>query len=69
MVLLSHKHVIRVADFFESAETLYIVMELCGGGELYEYISNQGKLSEGEVRPLMKQCALAVTPLPLVLIL
>ena len=49
MTRLNHKHVVRAVDFFETAEVLYLVMELCSGGELYAHILKVGRLPEDEV--------------------
>ena len=38
MQLLNHPNIISVADTFESRKHIYIVMELCVGGELLECI-------------------------------
>ena len=41
-----HKNIIRLFEIMETAQRLYIVTEYCEGGDLYNYISTRGHLSE-----------------------
>ncbi len=38
LAVLDHPNIIKVYEFFEDQFYLYIVMELCKGGELYDKI-------------------------------
>ena len=44
----NHPNVILVAEIFESASSFYSVMEYCAGGELFNYIVKNKRLSEEE---------------------
>ena len=44
----SHPNVILVAEIFESSSSFYSVMEYCEGGELFNYIVRNHRLSEDE---------------------
>jgi calcium-dependent protein kinase len=39
---LDHPHVIKLFDVFEDARFVYLVMELCEGGELFDKIIEKG---------------------------
>lgn len=40
MMMLEHPHVVKLEEVLESASTVFFVMELCGGGSLYELMDN-----------------------------
>ena len=44
----NHINVILVAEIFESKDAYYSVMEFCEGGELFDYIVKNRRLSEDE---------------------
>ncbi len=53
---MNHPGVIRYLDVFEDQENLYIVMELCTGGELYDrLIEHEYGYSEKEAAEILKQ--------------
>jgi serine/threonine protein kinase len=39
---LRHKNICKLFDVFETFSTLYLVQELCNGGELFDQISSRG---------------------------
>lgn len=39
-----------LSEFFEDSERVYMVMELCGRGELLSLVRKRGKLDETESR-------------------
>jgi len=41
-----HKNIIKLYELMESPQKIYLVMEYCEGGELFDYIVNHKKLSE-----------------------
>lgn len=43
---LNHPNLIQIYHVEEEGDKFYLVMELCRGGELYEYIANAGHFSE-----------------------
>ena len=52
---LDHPNIVKCHEAFESNNSLYIVMELCTGGELYDRIAAKKKFSEVEARHVFKQ--------------
>lgn len=38
---LDHPNIIKVYEYFQDPEKIYIVMEMCSGGELYEEINKR----------------------------
>ena len=48
LALFNHPNVILVAEIFESSDSYYSVMEYCEGGELFNYIVKNRRLSEEE---------------------
>ena len=43
--LINHPHIIKVFDYLETRQDIYVVMEFAQGGELFEVISRSGKVS------------------------
>lgn len=43
---LDHPNVVKIYEFYEDTYNIYIVSELCKGGELYDLITLQKNLSE-----------------------
>ncbi|RUS29434.1 kinase-like domain-containing protein [Jimgerdemannia flammicorona] len=53
---LSHPSILTLHDYFEDQDGVYMVMELCAGGELYQYLQCRRRpLSEPEARGVMEQ--------------
>lgn len=52
---LDHPNIVKCHEAFESNNSLYIVMELCTGGELYDRIAAKKKFSEVEAKHVFKQ--------------
>lgn len=57
---LDHPSICRLYDVVETKESIYIVMELCANGELFQYVTSRGRLEEAEARTLFKQIIEAV---------
>jgi len=55
MKMINHHHVVCVKDVFATSAKIFIVLEFVGGGELFDKIANEGKLSEGQSRFYFKQ--------------
>ncbi|XP_022736785.1 CDPK-related kinase 4-like isoform X2 [Durio zibethinus] len=54
--LSGHAHMIKFHDAFEDANNVYIVMELCEGGELLDRIlSRGGRYTEGDAKKIVVQ--------------
>jgi calcium-dependent protein kinase len=43
---LDHPHIIKLFETFEDGRNIYLVMEMCTGGELFDRIINDGYFSE-----------------------
>jgi calcium-dependent protein kinase len=52
---LDHPSIVRVYEYFEEVRRLYIVLEFCNGGELFEEIVKKGTISEELSAGIMKQ--------------
>ena len=58
---LNHPNIIRIYEMFEDDKAYYVVSELCTGGELFDFITQQGHLSEVLAAEIMRQLLSAVT--------
>ncbi|KAH7472569.1 putative myosin light chain kinase [Phytophthora ramorum] len=54
MYALRHDGVVRLMELFETNDSLFLVMELCGQ-ELFEFIDRNGPLPEATTRPLIRK--------------
>jgi len=57
---ISHKNIIQVYDVFDEDNTLYIVLEMAMGGELFDRITAHKVLPENVARYIMQQLLEAV---------
>ena len=46
--VVSHPHIIRLYDIIETQKRLYLIMEHCSNGELFNYITSKTRLKEAE---------------------
>jgi len=53
--LVSHPNVISLVDSFEDVRAFQLVVEFCGGGELFDKVLDIGGISERQAAMLMKQ--------------
>ena len=53
--IVSHPNIVNIYEIFEDNKKYYIITELLDGGELFEFITNQGTFSETDAAILMKQ--------------
>ena len=53
--LVSHPNVISLVDAFEDLRAFQLVVEFCGGGELFDKVLDVGELTESQAAMLMKQ--------------
>ena len=60
---LDHPNVIKLYEVYDDERAIYLVMELCTGGELYEYV-NSAQYTERQVRVSGARVAFAL-PVPL----
>jgi len=57
---VDHPNVLKLYETWEDAQNVYLVMELCTGGELFDRIIEQSSFSEQKAAPRMKQILRAV---------
>jgi len=60
MKKLKHTHIISLIDFFEDKDTIYLVLELAAGGELFDQIVSRGSYSERDAANIIKQILEAI---------
>jgi len=46
--LIQHPHVIQLFEIIETPKQLYLIMEFCSGGELFDHIVANGRIQERE---------------------
>lgn len=52
---LDHPHVLKLYEYFEDQSNIYLVTEICRGGELFDAIVTAGSFSEEKSARFMKQ--------------
>lgn len=57
---LHHPHVVQLYEVIATENHIWLVTELCSGGELYDYLVEKGRLSEEETRIIFGQLCLAM---------
>lgn len=55
LMQLDNPYVIRYAGFFEDVDFLYVIVERCSGGELFEHISKARRVSERAAAAFSRQ--------------
>ncbi|RDY00436.1 CBL-interacting protein kinase 24, partial [Mucuna pruriens] len=60
MKIVRHPNIVRLHEVFASQTKIYIILEFAMGGELYDKVVQQGKLSENESRRYFQQLIDAV---------
>lgn len=55
-----HKNIVTLHDYFETAHNLYLVFDLCTGGELFDRICAKGNYYEADAAELVRTIMLAV---------
>ncbi|KAF4527920.1 hypothetical protein B566_EDAN011311 [Ephemera danica] len=60
---LHHENVVALLDCKETPTNVYLVMEYCNGGDLADYLSAKGTLSEDTIRLFLRQLAGAMRAL------
>ncbi len=53
MKAISHQNIMRLEEIHESNNSIYLVMELLKGGELFEQISKKKKMKIDDVKHIM----------------
>lgn len=57
---LRHPHVLSLFELVATESSIYLVTELCAGGELFDYLVEQVRLSLAETRRIFGQLVLGV---------
>ena len=57
---LDHPNIIKLFEIYEDEDDVYLVQELCRGGELFDYIVNQEFLSEYQAALIFEQILYSV---------
>lgn len=60
MRLVDHPHIVRVMETFADLHNIYLVMELCEGGELFDRVVEASGLTEQQASICVRQMLLAV---------
>eukprot|EP00443_Scrippsiella_acuminata_P102002 CAMPEP_0115736322 /NCGR_PEP_ID=MMETSP0272-20121206/87195_1 /TAXON_ID=71861 /ORGANISM="Scrippsiella trochoidea, Strain CCMP3099" /LENGTH=484 /DNA_ID=CAMNT_0003180495 /DNA_START=1 /DNA_END=1452 /DNA_ORIENTATION=+ len=55
MKMMDHPNIIKLFEVFEDPRRIYLVMELCEGGELFDAVLDAGSLSEAQAVSFMRQ--------------
>ena len=58
---VNHKNIIKVFDVYDTPNTLYLVLEMAHGGELFHKILENKRLDEPHSRLVMRQLLDAIT--------
>lgn len=57
---LKHANIIKLEDVFETADRIFIIMEIMNGGELFDYVVEKGTLSETEASVIVRKITSAI---------
>eukprot|EP00421_Protoceratium_reticulatum_P068336 CAMPEP_0168415366 /NCGR_PEP_ID=MMETSP0228-20121227/30197_1 /TAXON_ID=133427 /ORGANISM="Protoceratium reticulatum, Strain CCCM 535 (=CCMP 1889)" /LENGTH=457 /DNA_ID=CAMNT_0008429177 /DNA_START=9 /DNA_END=1379 /DNA_ORIENTATION=- len=55
MKMIDHPNIIKLVETFETKTHMYLVMELCTGGDLYQRLSSEGPFPEAGAAVIMQQ--------------
>lgn len=58
---LDHPNIVRLYEVFEDQRNIYLVTELCTGGELFDEILNRDVFTEKEAASIIKQVLSAIS--------
>ncbi|XP_074596761.1 maternal embryonic leucine zipper kinase-like [Brevipalpus obovatus] len=51
--ILDHQHIAKLLQVIETEKMIYLVLEFCSGGELFDYIVSKSRLTEKESQEIM----------------
>jgi serine/threonine protein kinase len=57
---LHHRHILQLYEIIATESHIWLVSELCTGGELFDYLVERGRLLEGEARRIFGELTVAV---------
>merc|ERR1719386_301869 len=52
---LDHPNIIKLTETFEDAENFWLVLELCKGGRIDEFVAHVGSFTERDAAQIMQQ--------------
>jgi 5'-AMP-activated protein kinase catalytic alpha subunit len=55
LLKLRHNHVVKIYETIESEQHIIIVMEICAGGDLLNYVRKRRRLKEPVAKKIFKQ--------------
>ena len=58
--IVRHPHIIQLYEIIETQSKLYLIMEHCSNGELFDYITSRNRLKEEEACKLFQQLISAI---------
>lgn len=57
MEVIEHKNIVKLKDKFDTPSHLYLVMECCSGGELFDRIVDREKYTEADAAKVVRSVA------------
>lgn len=57
---LHHLHIVQLYEIIATETHVWLVTELCSGGELFDYLVEKGRMLEGEARRLFGELTVAL---------
>jgi len=54
-MFLNHRNIMKLYGFFDDAQTIYLIMEVGTGGQLFHQLKKQASMPEKEVAGFMRQ--------------
>ncbi|KAH0785569.1 CAMK family protein kinase [Histomonas meleagridis] len=57
---LDHPGIVKLIDFLEDESSYFMILEYCGGGELFDFITSRRRVEEPLAKRLFKQIVLTV---------
>jgi calcium-dependent protein kinase len=58
---MDHPNIVKLYEIYEHKNNIYLVTELCDGGELFYYITQSKHLTEGQASKIMRQVFSAIS--------
>lgn len=53
--VMNHKNIVRLYDFFKEGNIVYLIMEYCVGGNLFNYLAKNNPLAMTTIQKMFKQ--------------
>lgn len=55
LLTLNHPHITKLYEVIETPTEIFLVMEFAAGGDLFDYVATNGKLSEDKARGIFRE--------------